>query len=189
MKKLLPLFIVTALISCNNKEIEEQKSTTTKDVIDNNVLWAETAQSVLPLEKNSLWTEEEWKEEYKYDKELIFSSITKGVLSGKLKAYSMYPDYELSIKEFQDIIGSYSTEIVEVEDPEQPGSYKTIEMKQELQHQDLSEIKFVEKIKLDTSSYSLTRDVSSIQFYGNKYNSDGEKIGLKRLFDVAITNQ
>src|ERR1035437_7862521 len=112
MKKTAILLLFTSIVACNKNTNQETKKS--------KVLWAETVQSSVPLVRDTLWNEADWKAAYKYDKEKIFSSTTHAVLAGKLKAYSDYPGKELTLKEFNNILVSWdSTHLTE--DANNPG--------------------------------------------------------------------
>lgn len=177
MKNLISLFAAVVIFTaCNNVKNEEQKN--------NKVLWAESVLTILPLERDSLWSVEEWAAAYKYDKEKIFSSLTAAVLSGKLKAYNSYPGTAFTVKEFSEILLKWDTLLVE--DPYKPGNLVPSITKSEQSAQSIVQLKFNEKIEMDTVAYSLNKKVSSVTFFVNKYNEEGEVLGLKKLFEVKL---
>lgn len=179
MKKTNILMLITAFVACNNSTMAQATKT-------NKVLWAEKAQSTLPLERDTLWNIEEWNAVYKYDKKKIFESITHAVESGKLKAYADYPNGELTIKKFNNILVKWDSTNY-IEDVKNPGTMIISPMKKELKPDDIVQIKFNERIELDTVSYILNKIVSSISFFTYKYDERGEVIlSLTKIFDVKL---
>lgn len=178
MKKTI-LLLFTALFAC--------KQYTNAQVTKNNkVLWAAKAQSTLPLVRDTLWNAADWNATYKYDKARIFTSVTRAVTSGKLKAFYDYPDGELTLKEFNNILVQWDS-TNQIEDPKNPGSMITSALKKELKSDDIVQLKFNEKIELDTVSYVLNKKVSTVAFFTYKYDETGEKVlGLKKIFDVKF---
>ncbi len=168
----------TALIACNKNSKEDSSNT--------KIVWAENVQTVVPLEKDPLWTDEEWTAVYKYDKEKIFTSITNAVLAGKLKAYADYPGTPYSVKEFSNILVQFDT--TTVADPNNPENITISPLKREVKSSDIVQMKFNEKIELDTVSFMLSNKVSYITFLSRKYNDVGELLGLKKLFDVKLND-
>lgn len=179
MKKTAILLLFTALVACNKNTNQETKN--------NKVLWAETVQSSVPLVKDSAWNKTDWNAVYKYDKEKIYTSITHGVLSGKLKAYDNYPGKELTLKEFNNILVKWDS-TNQVEDPNNPGKIITAPIKFEITSEDIIQLIFNEKIELDTVSYSLNKKVSSVTFITNKYTETGEIIGKRKIFEVKLND-
>lgn len=157
MKQITILLLFTTLVACNKNAKQ--------DISNTKVVWAENVQSIVPMERDTLWTKEEWDAVYKYDKEKIFKSITNAVLSGKLKAYADYPGTPYTVIEVSNLLA-----------PD----------KKEVTSKDVVQLKFNEKIELDTVSYTLSNKVSYITFLSKKYNEDGELLGLKKLFDVKL---
>jgi len=146
MKKTAILLIFTALIACNNNTNQETKNT--------KVLWAENIQSTSPLVRDTLWNEYDWYSIHKYNKGEIFSSITKAVYSGKLKAYydyTYYPLSEIPVKDFNNILVQWDSTAV-VEDPSKPGTMIPAVIKTETVPDDLVQLRFHERIELDTVS-------------------------------------
>ena len=179
MKKIAILFILTAIIACNKS--------TNQETTNNKVLWAENVQSIVPLVRDTTWNEVDWDAAYKYDKEKIFSSITHAILSGKLKAYTDYPNSALTVKEFNNILVQWDSTFV-VEDPNNPGTMISAPVKFEVKSEDITQLKFNEKVELDTVSYSLSKKVSYITFFANKYNEVGDILGVKKIFDVKLND-
>src|ERR1035437_5526791 len=128
MKKTAILFVLTAIIACNKNNNQETKN--------NKILWAENVQSIVPLVKDSSWNEADWNAIYKYDKEKIFSSITHAVLSGKLKAYADYPNKEITVTGFNNILVKWDSTNV-VADPKHPGYMISAPIKKELKSGDI----------------------------------------------------
>ncbi len=179
MKKTAILVMFTALIACNKNSNPEAKNT--------KVLWAENVQSTVPLIWDTLWDQAEWNNIYKYDKGKIFTTIRDAVYSGKLKAYFGYPDGELTIKEFYNILVQLDSTNV-MEDIKNPDTMKVVIIKKEITPEDIVQIKFNEKIELDTASYILIKKVSFVTFLTNKYDGNGDLLGLKYLFDVKLND-
>lgn len=186
MKKIILLFVLTAtIIACQKNKNQEIK--------DNKVVWAETAQTILPLDRDTSWSEADWNAAYKYDKKQLFTSVTKAVLSGKLQAYASYPGTPFTVKEFDHfLVGWDSTN--QVEDVNNPGVFISAPLKTEITPEEISQLRFHEKIEWDTVSYSLIRKVSYISFYTYRYNFNEvtntlNVIGYKKLFDVKLNNE
>lgn len=177
MKKAIILLLFTALVACN-KNINQETSNT-------KVLWAENVQSTVPMERDTLWTKEDWKAVYNYDKEKIFTTITNAVLSGKLKAYIDYPGTAYSVNEFNTILANWDSTNY-AEDVNNPGTMISSPVKMEIKPDDIIQLKFNEKIELDTVSYTLSKKVSFVTFVSYKYDNVGEILGLKKLFDVKL---
>lgn len=182
MKKTAILLLFTALLACNKNTNQETKNT--------KVLWAENVQSNVTLVRDSLWSEYDWYSAYKYNKGEIFSSITQAVYSGKLTAYYDYLSYPLSVitvKEFNNILVQWDSTAV-VEDPNEPGTMIFAPIKMEIVPDDIVQLRFNEKIELDTLSYILIKKVSSVSIFANKTNDYGEVVGIKHLFDVKFND-
>lgn len=169
--KIVILLLFTAIVACNKNTNQETKN--------NEVLWAENVQTILPMEPDT--TDPYWSE-----KEKIFSSIVPAVLSGKLKAYANYPSPPLTLKEFNNILVKWDT--TQVENPANPGVFFTVPVKIELTSDRITGIKFNEKIELDTISFSISQKVSYITFLTYKENETGEIMGNKKLFDVKLND-
>ncbi|OFY87548.1 MAG: hypothetical protein A3F72_20940 [Bacteroidetes bacterium RIFCSPLOWO2_12_FULL_35_15] len=178
MKKITILLLFISLLACNKNTKEETSNT--------KVLWAENVQSTVPMERNTLWTKEDWETVYNYDKEKIFTSITNAVLSGKLKAYIDYPGTAFSVKEFENILVQWDS--AQVEDINNLGTFINASVKSEITSDDIVQLKFNEKIELDTVSYTLNKKVSFVTFVSYKYDNVGEILGLKKLFDVKLND-
>jgi len=177
MKKIAIILMLTAIIACNKNANQETKNT--------KVIWAETVQSSVPLERDTLWNKTDWDAVYKYDKEKIFSSITSAVKSGKLKAYADYPNRPFTVKEFNNIFSSWDS-TNEAEYPINSGTFVPAPLLKEIKADDIVLLKFNEKIEFDTLSYSLNKEVSYITFFSYKYNILGDILGVKKLFDVKL---
>lgn len=180
MKKisLLLLCVTTGFIACTNNTNHETK---------NNLVLAENVESIVPLVPDTTWDEQEWKALYKYDQEKLFSTFVKGVLSNKLKAYSdvSNPQTELTTQEFTNILVAWDSSAV-TEDPNNPGKMVPAPIKYELTGEDVVQIRFNEKIEIDTISYTLHKTASSVSFISYMYSETGEMLGLKHLFDVKL---
>ena len=178
MKKITILLLSTVMFACNNQKNEETKN--------NSLLWAENVEALVPMVQDSAWTKENWDEVYKYDKPLIFSSITNAVLTGKLKAYSSYPDGELSVNDFKDILAKWDSTHM-TQDPNNPGTMFVSPLLIKTTPADIVQIRFNEKIELDTVNYTINKKVSFVTFVGPHIdNATGEVDGLKKLFDVKL---
>ena len=181
MKKTALLFILTGIIACTNT------TTKTPETNSNNILWAETVKTILPMERDSAWNEADWKAAYKYDKEKMFRSITRGILAGKIKAYRNYPDFQFTPKDFQNFLVQWDSTAT-VEDPNNPGVFIAAPIKTEITPESVMQLKFDEKIELDTMNYTLAKKVSMVTFFGYKYNELGDILGIKKLFDVKLND-
>ena len=181
MKKLFILMSCTVFFACNKNGKEMQNQTS-----GNSIVWAETSESNLPMVQDSAWSKEEWDKAYKLDKDKIFNSITRAVLSGKLKAYSWYPENEVTIPEFKAILVSWAS-THQVEDINHPGTFQAAAISTTLTGDDIAQLRFDEKIEYDTITSTVSKKVSVIQFIGVKKNPQtGEVMGLKKLFDVKL---
>ena len=180
MKKISFLLFcaTTGFIACTNDTNHETR---------NNVVLAENVESIIPLVPDTTWDEQEWKALYKYDQEKLFSTFVKGVLSNKLKAYSDVsdPQTELTTQEFTNIIVAWDSSAV-AEVPNNPGNMIMAPVKYELTGEDIVQIRFNEKIEMDTVSYMLHKTASSVSFISYMYSETGEMLGLKHLFDVKL---
>ena len=181
MKKILIIGVCVALFACNKngKDGQNQTNGTT-------ILWAETAESNLPMVQDTMWSKEQWDKAYKMDKPAIFHSIKNAVISGKLKAYTWYPDGAMTPKEFEAILSSWDSTAT-VEDANNPGTIITAPVKTDVTPEDMIEMRFDEKIEFDTVSFSVNKKVSVIQFIGYKIHPvTHEVMGKKKLFDVKL---
>lgn len=182
MKYSLLLFISTILFACNKAEVKEVASK------NNNLVLAEDIQTILPLEKDTSWA---WGSSdftnisANFDPEKIFSSITKSILSGKIKAYSDYPNKELTVNEVSKILVSWDSTAM-IEHPDHPGTMVSAPLKTEITAWDVPQIRFHETMELDTVTNILHKRVSHLTLYAFKASEKGEIIGLKKLFDVKF---
>ncbi len=146
------LLCASAFIACTKNTNNETK---------NNVVLAENIQSIVSLVPDSTWDEASWNALYKCDREKIYEIIVKGVLDGKLKAYSdvSTPETELSTQEFTNILVKWDSAAV-TEDPKKPGTFIAVPIKVELTGEALVQLRFNEKIEMDTVSYALRRTAS-----------------------------
>lgn len=175
--------LATATIVGCNKPANQDAS---KDVKTNTVLWASTVETLLPLVQDTMWSKQSWDEVYKYDKNVMFESIKKAVLAGKLKAYGLYPTGEMSIDEFKAKIESWDSTNT-VQDPKNPGTRIVTPIIKKVRGHDLVQMRFDERIELDTVNYTLVKKVSVVSF--NTYKIDGNDIvGIKKLFDVKLND-
>lgn len=210
MKKTVILLLFIALIAFN-KNINAQVSK------NNKVLWAENVESVVPLEipfkgDSAAWYDKDnkfklnwyrlqftpiqiWNVALKYDKEKMFSSITRAVLSGKLKAYTDYPNQgtELTLKEFNNILVKWDTTDTPMTAYDRNGGSGEMPIettiKDELRPDEITQLKFNETIEFDTVSYTLIKKISRITFYTAEITERGERIGNdKEIFYVKLND-
>ena len=183
MKKLTFILVLSvAIIACNKPANQDAN----KDAKSNTVLWASTVETLLPLVQDTMCDKEYWNEIYKYDKNTMFESIKKAVLAGKLKAYGLYPIAELSIDEFKNRVEQGDSTNT-FEDPNNPGTIISALLMRKIKGEDLVEMRFEERIELDTINYTLVKKVSVVSF--NIYKIAGnEIIGIKKLFDVKLND-
>lgn len=179
MKKITFLLICTAFIACT-KSTDEKNS-------KSKIVLAENIQSIVPLLPDSTWDEASWNALYKCDREKIYGTIVKGVLDGKLKAYSdvSTPETQLSTQEFTNILVQWDS-TAQTEDPKNPGKMISAPIKFELTGEGVVQLRFNEKIEMDTVSYTLHRTASSVAFISYMQTETGEIMGLKHLFDVKL---
>ncbi|MES2284453.1 MAG: hypothetical protein V4547_02110 [Bacteroidota bacterium] len=181
MKTTTVLLLSVALIACNKNTNEEPKK--------NNLLLAENVWSILPIETDTVWSGSDLTNAAnKFDREKLITSITHAVLAGKLKAYSNYPDQELSVKEVENILVSWDSSAT-TEDPNKPGTMITSAIKYELSVSSIPYLKFNEKIEMDTLTYSLSKKVSYATLYIYKSTETGETKGARKLFDVQFNDK
>lgn len=179
MKKTTILFVLAALVACNQNPNQETKNT--------KVLWAENAKSILPMEADTSWSIEVWIAD-SIQKEKIFSSITHAVLSGKLKAYADYPNKEFTVQEFKNTLVKWDSSVV-VEDPNNSGVMINAPLLIEVTPDNIVQINFNEKIEFDTLSYTINKKVSIVSFFSYKYNANWELCkDNKKVFDVKLNN-
>lgn len=205
MKKISILLIFTAFIASN-------KNTNAQITKSSKVLWAENVQSIIPLDKDTArWSAKSnrerlmeigyqfsplqiWNNAFKYDIEKIFSSISSAVLSGKLKAYSDFPTLgkELTPKEFNSILVKWDTTDTRITALDTTGGSGEIPIgtpiKRVLKSDDITRLKFNEKIEFDTVYYTLCKKVSSISFFTYKINERGEQLGDEEIFYVKLND-
>jgi hypothetical protein len=180
-KYILFLFIGTA-ISCNDNKRQEPKENT-------KLIWSESIQTILPLERDTMWDGSDLTNvTSKFDEEKIFSSITNGVLAGKLKAYRNYPEEMLSIDDIKNILVKWDS-TKSAEDPDKPGTFEKVVVKEEISADRIAQIKFHEKIELDTISYTFSKKVSYISLYAYKTTEKGYTVGIRKIFDVKLNDQ
>ena len=180
MKKVLITIGCIALVACSKNTNDNQQSA-------NTVVWAETEESYLPMVQDSMWSKEEWDKAYKVDKEKIFKSVVGAVLKGKLKAYGWYPEKEMSVESFQNVLVHWDS-THQVEDANNPGVMITAPIKVTVTHDDISEIRMDERMEFDTLTNTLIKKVNVLQFIGFKYDQNGRILGKKKFFDVKLGN-
>jgi hypothetical protein len=178
---------ITFLLLCSTAFIACTRNTDGND--KNKIVLAENIQSITSLVPDSAWDENAWNALYKYDQVKLFNTIVKGVTTGKLKAYSdiSEPKTELTTEEFSRIIVAWDS-TARTEDPNKPGTFIIAPIKMELTGDDIVQLRFNEKIEMDTVSYTLHRTASSVAFISYMRSDAGEIVGLKHLFDVKLDN-
>lgn len=184
MKHLTFLFLATTLWACNKTEVKEE-------VKNNNLVLAEDIQTILPLEKDTTlrWNRADFTNAFvKFDEKLLFSTITKAVLDGKVKAYSEYPDKELTPSQVDKMLVSWDS-TAQVEDPNHPGTFVSAPLKFEISSWSIPQIRFHEKIELDTVTNVLRKTTSHITVYVFTQTETGEIVGHKKLFDVKFNDE
>lgn len=181
LKKTAILLSFAALSACTKPNDEETKN--------NKIVLAENVQSNALVSLDSTWDENAWKSLYKYDNKLILNTIANGVRAGKLKVYSdlSQGDSELSIKEFDNLLVKWDSTAT-TEDPNNPGTFITAPIKYEMEPESIVQLRFNEKIEMDTVTYTLHKTVSSVTFIAYKYGENGDILGLKSLFEVKLNN-
>ena len=178
MKKTIIVLACTAFLACNKNGNEEQKS--------NAVVWAETAETTMPMTKDSLWSQEDWDKTYKLDKPQIFNSITKAVRSGKLKACSFInPDIDYTLPEFDAILSRWDSTYM-TDNPKIPGTKMNVPIRIDTSPDDISQIRFEEKIVFDTLTNTLSKKVTSALILAFKLDETGQVVGQKPLFCVKF---
>ena len=184
MKHIGYLFFIPILFACNKAEVKEE-------VKYNNLVLAEDIQTILPLEKDTSlnWEHADFTNaSVKFDEKVLFSTITKAVLNGKIKAYSEYPDKELTPAQVDKMLASWDSTAM-AEDPNHPGVMVSAPMKFEISYWSVPQIRFHEKIELDTVTNVLHKTTSHITLYIFKQTETGEIVGHKKLFDVKFNEE
>jgi hypothetical protein len=181
MKKLVVLIAFTStLFSCNKPSTEEGNK--------NKLTLAENAYTVFPLETEPGWSSASTlNADNKMDRKKIFSSIVGAVLAGKLKAYQNFPENELTLNEVQAMLVRWDS-TNQVEDTNNPGTFISAPIKYEINENNTTQLIFNETIMLDTVSYSINKKVSYVTLCTDKINEKGERIGIKKIFDVKMNN-
>ncbi|MCE3280138.1 MAG: hypothetical protein K0S44_2329 [Bacteroidetes bacterium] len=175
---ILSLFSISLLFSCDKKE---EKSGSEKN---NGLVWAENVTTIMPMERDTLWDKADFTNaSNKFDREKLFNSITKAVMNGKLKAYSDFPQGELSLKDVEHILVQWDT--LEVKDPE-TGISSIAPVKNEIGSQRIPYIQFNETIVLDTMKYEIIKKVSVVTLIEFKMTESGDIVGKRKLFDVKL---
>jgi hypothetical protein len=181
MKKTALFLFIAALISCNNNKKEQENNT--------KLIWSESFQTTLPLETDTIWDGSDLTNAAsKFDKEKIYSSIISGILSGKLKAYRNYPEESLSIDDVKHVLVQWDSTAY-VEDVNNPGTFISAPIKMEISAFRVPQIKFHEKIELDTISYSINKRVSYITLYTYRATETGNVKGIMKMFDVKLNDE
>ena len=181
MKKIIFLFLITAAIACTNATKQEIKS-------NNNLVLAESIQSILPLEADTVWDGSDLTNaKCKFDREKVFSSIISGVLSGKLQAYANYPDQMLSIDNVQHILVQWDSTNM-AEDVHHPGFMVSAPIKKDIGAFNVPQIKFHEKIEMDTIAGTISKKVSYITLYTYMTDAKGDLNGIMKVFDVKLND-
>ena len=185
MKYSLLLFISTVLYACNGTEVKEAV------LKNNNLVLAEDIQTILPLEKDTSlnWAQADFTNAFaKFDENKLFTTITKAVLDGKVKAYSEYPDKELSVDQVNKMLVSWDS-TAQAEDPNHPGTFVSAPLKFVVSSWNVPQIRFHEKIELDTVTNVLHKTTSHISLYIFKQTESGEIVGHTKLFDVKFNDE
>lgn len=179
MKKTAILLSFAALAACTKPA--------DKETINNKILLAENVQSNTLVAPDTTWDKKAWNSLYKYDNKLILNTIANGVRAGKLKVYSdlSRPDSELSVKEFDNLLVQWDSTAT-TEDPNNPGNFIASPIKYEMAPEDIIQLRFNEKIEMDTVTYTFHKTVSSVTFITYKYGESGDVLGLKSLFEVKL---
>lgn len=165
------------MIACNKKE------TTASDAKNNNIVWASTIETIVPLEKDSLVMIPYLGEKNEFDKNAIYESVTKAILNGKVKAYNwdFPPDSSYTVEGFKKMI-SYLDSTNVVEDPNNPGEFTT----GPLSGFDIVQVRFSERIEFDTLTNVFNNKVNGLTFITYKRERTGEVLGYKYLFGVRF---
>jgi hypothetical protein len=179
MKKtiILSLFCISIFFACNKKQ---ETSTAEKN---NGLVWAENVTTIMPMEIDTLWDQTDFTNAAnKFDRRKLFNSIIKGVMNRKLKAYSDFPQGELSLKDIEHILVQWDT--VNIQDS--TGKWMPAAVKNEIESGKIPAIQFNETIELDTLSYAINKKVSYITLIVYKFTETGVVVGKKKLFDVKL---
>ena len=185
MKKITPLFFVIALFACNTAPVTE--TDTKKD--NNSYVWSDDIQTILPLEKDTAWEGSNLTNaSANFDQEKLFASIKKAVLGGKIKAYSNYPDKELTLAQASNLLVSWDSTAM-AEDPNKPGTFVSAPMKFEVFGWSVPQINFHKTIELDTVTNIISEKISYLTVYIYKTTETGKTIGIKKLFDVKFNEE
>ena len=155
---------------------------------NNTIVWAEKSESFIPMKRDSLWDEEEWYQKYIMDKEVIYNSITKTGLIGKIKVFSNYPEEELNQKQFYNIINKWDSTNIDDDINNSNMQPDFIPTRSTYTFDDIVQIRFQEKIEFDTVSCVLTKEVNVLKFFVQNWNEYGKNVGLKKLYEVKLNN-
>lgn len=186
MKNIAFIFLIAAIAACGEKKEPEKAQ---EKAADNNLLWSENIQTILPLEQNTFvfWAGSDTTNAgASFDQEKIFLSIKKALRSEKIKAYADYPNKELTTVEVEHILVQWDS-TAQVEDPNNPGSFVSAPLKMEVY--DIPKLYFHETIELDTLTGVLSKRVNYITLYTSKRTENGETVGTIKLFDVKFNEE
>lgn len=155
-------FTIAVLSSCNG---DDQKYTK----------WADTVESKTLLIKPEGWDDEYWNSvNVNVDKDKIFNTLLAGVLEGKLEAFDIITDLQLSIDEVKALVVNMQLN--------EAGMLES----QTVTKDDLSTIRMRESWSFDETNFKLKKEVTRIDFLLKKLNVDGEYVGDKALFYVNL---
>lgn len=182
MKKLLLLIFVAGLFSCTKEKTNETASSSPQGC----TVWADSISAQSPVVLQEGWSEADWARENKYNTAKIFNTIKDAVLAGKLKAYDVYENKEISLEEFKEILER--TDTVEQADEQKPENMRQLILKTELKAEDIARIDTKEKWFFDETALKLKKEVESITFLKNSYTESGEIRGVAGVFMVKLNN-
>lgn len=181
MKKsiILSLLGISLLFACDkkveNSAVEKKQG----------LVWAENVTTIMPMERDTLWDKADLTNaSNKFDRQELYNSIKKAVLSEKLKAYSDFPQGELSVKDVEGILVQWDT--LDIKDPETGQLISDAPVKNEIESLIIPTIQFNETIELDTVNYTINKKVSFITLVVFKMTESGEIVGKRKLFDVKL---
>lgn len=177
-KQIFLTAIAVALLACNNAE------TKTEATDPNGIVWAEKIISQSYVSTPDGWAEDDWKAETNYDKEKICNTMLNGVKDGSVKAYNWLTDSLLSAEEVKAIFEYNETVII-------PDSLNPMEVKQEIvakkiEMKDIARIDAKEKWIFNEEKFHLEKQVESLIFYKNHFDSEGSVNGVVALFKVKL---
>lgn len=146
-------------------------------LIGPSVMAQNAATKMLPTHNN-------WHATYSYDKNLFFTTITNAILSGKLIAYSEYPNTKMTIKEFKESV--FMSDSTTFSDPNNPeiviyGPISELNKK-------FYQIRCNETVIVDPVTFKVRTKISSLTFYTYKYTESGAVAPntMRKIFDVKL---